>query len=415
MADPSYNKFSAIQIGGTFVNNIPTASFGNVSLDVSGHTFLNGNLYVAGATNISGNGAFSGTDLSLNGNLYLGGKIIPRNATNVFEVSANNLYFDVSDNMAFYSRGDMVFQPSGAGSLYFQPQGTGNLVFGTLGGDAVFDASQNGTFYARNGDLTFQTDASGTSIIINPEGTGETGNFIVNGKLRISDGIFSTNSGDIFQLNSRYVDLLGPASDIYTTYKITSDGTKTMTIGMDTTEGFIGTAGTNMDLSIGASRYIRLSQPIYVDYVYADISRNNNQIGWTQNTANPNTGTSYTGTASDTTTPAQVGTFTLPTAGVWLIQFDCLLTLNTGSDTITNKEIVLSETTASLVPCAPAFHYKDPIDDAAGAASDRQIFSFCGVYHNTSATKQLYINVIASTSGSRTVTASGDYKYTRFA
>ena len=111
-----------------------------------------------------------------------------------------------------------------------------------------------------------------------------------------------------------------------------------------------------------------------------------------------------------------MGTFSLPNDGVWLIQFDCKLNLNTGGDTIENREIVLSETSASLTKCAPGFHFRDPIDDATGSANPRQTYSFSGVYHNTSGgAKALYINVIASTAGSRTVTASGDYKYTRLA
>lgn len=409
MADPSYNKFSAIQIGGTFVNNIPTASFGNVSLDVSGHTFLNGNLYVAGATNISGNGAFSGTDLSLNGNLYLGGVIIPRNATNVFEVSANNLYFDVSDNMAFYSRGDMVFQPSGAGSLYFQPQGTGNLVFGTVTGDAVFDAYGDGNFVSQTGDLNFQSVAG--NITLDPSGA----NVNVNGKIRLSNGIYSTNLSSIFQIDNVDDFIFNGTTETQLTLGFSSDVTKKVTMGVDGTNAYIGSTGTNMDLTINASRYLTFNNPLYVGYVYGDIT-SNKEIGWTQNTTNPNTGTSYTGTASDTTTAAQVGSFSLPSDGIWLIQLDCLFTLNTGSDTITNKELVLSETTASLTPCAPGFHYKEPIDDAAGASGTRQVFCLCGVYHNnTGASRTLYINAIAQTSGTRTVTASGDYKITRIA
>jgi hypothetical protein len=153
-----------------------------------------------------------------------------------------------------------------------------------------------------------------------------------------------------------------------------------------------------------------------VDYAYADISRSNWQIGWTQNTANPNIGNTYTGTASDTGTPAQVGTFTLPSFGVWLIQFDCLLTLNTGSDTINNRGIFLSDTTASTTPCAPGFEMTDPIDDAAGSAGTRQTYSFSGIYHYTSFTVAAkFLNVYATTNGSRTVTASGSYKYTRIA
>jgi hypothetical protein len=92
------------------------------------------------------------------------------------------------------------------------------------------------------------------------------------------------------------------------------------------------------------------------------------------------------------------------------------LTLNTGSDTINDRGITLSDTTASNTPCAPGFRMTDPIDDAAGSAGARQTYSFSGIYHFTEfTTAPKYINVFATTNGSRTVTASGSYKYTRIA
>ena len=152
--------------------------------------------------------------------------------------------------------------------------------------------------------------------------------------------------------------------------------------------------------------------PIYCTYIPTDITVNA-QIGWTQNA---NYGTSYTGTASDNpATISQVGTFTLPSQGVWMIQFTCEITLNTGSDTITNKRIVLSDNTASATECAPGFSMYIELDDAAGGSGLRNIYNFSGIYHYglSGTTANKYINVCAPTSGSRTVTASGDYKYTR--
>lgn len=151
--------------------------------------------------------------------------------------------------------------------------------------------------------------------------------------------------------------------------------------------------------------------------VSSDYTTSTDAIGYTPGlTTAINTGTSYSATASDNGTPAQVATFTLPAKGVWFIQFHCLLTLNTGSDTITDKGITLSDTTASNTPCAPGFRMTDPIDDAAGGSGGRQTYSFSGIYHYTDyTTGPKYINVYAVTSGSRTVTASGSYKYTRIA
>jgi hypothetical protein len=429
MTDVSYNKFSAIKIGGLYTNIIDT-SYGLVSLDVSGHTLIRGNLYIEG---VSG-GGFSANDLSLNGNLTVGGFI----KSDILDFKGTSSILDVSTGAQFFARSsDMWFESGGPGSLYFQTSGNGNVVFGAVDGAGIFDVSGDSSFVSRNGTLTMQTDTqdillygSGSNsairletiskdITLNPAGTGTSGNVIVNGQIQLSNGIKCTEPSNILTVtNSQYFDIYGTGGITQIDLYPAGSTAKSVSVGLNTTTnfGYIGSAGTNVDFSIGTGRYIRLQQPIYVDYVYADISRSNWQIGWTQNTANPNTGTTFSGTASDTGTPAQVGTFTLPSFGVWLIQFDCLLTLNTGSDTINDRGITLSDTTASNTPCAPGFRMTDPIDDAAGSAGARQTYSFSGIYHHTApGTAAKFINVFATTNGSRTVTASGSYKYTRLA
>jgi hypothetical protein len=189
----------------------------------------------------------------------------------------------------------------------------------------------------------------------------------------------------------------------------------------------------DIDISSGQNIFVRagdtmfLKAPTAINFqnqfyfnrspVSSEYTTSTDAIGYTPGlTTAINTGTTYSGTASDNGTPAQVGTFTLPARGVWFIQFHCLLTLNTGADTITDKGITLSDTTASNTPCAPGFRMTDPIDDAAGGSGGRQTYSFSGIYHYTDfTTGPKYINVYAVTSGSRTVTASGSYKYTRIA
>ena len=435
MADPSYNRMSSIKIGGTYVNNIDT-SFGLVSLDVSGHTFLRGNLYVGGTTNIDiSGGGFSANDLSLNGNLSLGGGIYSTNPSTNLEIYANT-----------------ITKKSGNGTQtnvieYYDPteitwEGQKNLTINTVndkyfnatsGSSMGFDASQNVTFMSRNGQISFKAekadilmDASQNIEIISRKSdislyprNGVNGNVFLEGKLQLLNGINCREASNILTVtNSQYFDIYGTGGITQIDLYPAGSTAKSVSVGLNTTtnSGYIGSAGTNVDFSIGTGRYIRLQQPIYVDYVYADISRSDWQVGWTQNTANPNTGTTYSGTASDSGTPAQVATFNLPSFGVWLIQFNCLLTLNTGSDTINDRGITLSDTTASNTPCAPGFRMTDPIDDAAGGSGGRQTYSFSGVYHHTApGTAAKFINVYAVTSGSRTVTASGSYKYTRIA
>jgi len=430
MTDPSYNRMSAIKIGGTYINNIDT-SYGNVSLDVSGHTFLRGNLYVGGSTNITGNGGFSGNDLTLSGNLSVGGNIYSTNATNNLNIFANSItkksgngtqtnvieYYDTPDYTTWEGQNNLTINT--INGKYFNA---------TSGDSMGFDASQNVTFISRNGITSFNAEQSAINfdasqnidlttrkgdIMLYPK-NGVNGNVFLEGKLHLLNGIQCTQASNLLEIkNTQYLDIYGLSTTQIDLYPAGSTA-KSVTLGLNvsTNNGYVGSAGTNVDFSITAGRYLRLTNPLYCDYTPTDITQNY-QIGWTQNS---NTGNTYSGTASDSGTPNQVGTFNLPSFGVWLIQFNCLLTLNTGSDTITDKGITLSDSTASNTPCAPGFRMTDPIDDAAGGSGGRQTYSFSGIYHYTTpGTAAKYINVYAVTSGSRTVTASGSYKYTRIA
>lgn len=345
-------------------------------------------------------------------------KITTTTSTNDIEVkSANGLTLrstgaDIS--LATITSGNVLIRPAnhlnmatGFGNVNIQP--SGNVNFYPTSNVNIEPTGNVNLVPVTGSSINLTTNTANINL------TATSGNVVVDGKMRMNNGIYSTNGASIFQIDNAGDYIFNGPTNSQLTLGFATDTTKTFTVGVNATNAFMGTSGTNVDFTIGSARYLQINNPLYVGYSYGDIT-SNMEIGWTQNTANPNTGNSYSGTASDTTTPAQVGTFTLPNDGMWLIQFDCRLTLNTGSDTITNRVIVLSETTASTTKCAPGFHMDDPIDDAAGASGARQVYSFSGVYHNTSGgAKSLYINVIAQTSGSRTVTASGDYKYTRIA
>jgi hypothetical protein len=423
---------SAIKIGGTYLNNIDT-SYGNVSLDVSGHTLLRGNLIVLGTANIDvSGGGFSGTDLSLSGNLSLGGGIYSTNPSTNLEIYANTIikksgngtqtnvieYYDTPDYTTWEGQNNLTINT--VNDKYFNA---------TSGSSMGFDASQNVTFMSRNGQISFKAeqadilmDASQnieitsrkSDISLYPR-NGVNGNVFLEGKLQLLNGINCREASNILTVtNSQYFDIYGTGGITQIDLYPAGSTAKSVSLGLNSTTnvGYVGSGGTNVDFAINAGRYLRLTNPLYCDYTPTDITQNY-QIGWTQNS---NTGNTYSGTASDTGTPNQVGTFNLPSFGVWLIQFDCLLTLNTGSDTINNRGITLSDTTASNTPCAPGFRMTDPIDDAAGSAGSRQTYSFSGIYHYTTpGTAAKFINVFATTNGSRTVTASGSYKYTRIA
>jgi len=378
-------------------NTLTTNSLATLeSLDVINNTNLN-NLTVTGLTALQG---------------ALDGQLSSMNIT-----TGGNTILESNDYMTLTSNNDLVINTdsSGVGSIYFQVNGTGNLDFLTTSGVTTFNSYDEATFRSQVGAINFATVTSG-DINFNPASTyninltteGAGADININSRQNLGlitefgdIDITTTNGGDISltAANNRHINL-------------TTSGLGDVTIigGQHTfvraNNGILGLRGTD---------FINFENQVYFNRVptLAEYTTNNKAIGYTSSI---NTGTAYTGTASDTTTPAQVGTFTLPARGVWLIQFDCQLTLNTGSDTITNREIVLSETSASLTPAAPAFHMRDPIDDSAGSSGARQVYSFSGVYHLTAAaTKALFINVIGQTSGSRTVTASGNYKFTRIA
>ena len=177
--------------------------------------------------------------------------------------------------------------------------------------------------------------------------------------------------------------------------------------------------GTNGGLKSFGSSNIRIYNPFAYSYNPSTItwgSPSPNTInGWTNSPTND--GQTYSGTASDNSTPANVGQIVLPAPGIWFLQVSALITLNTGSDTITDRTIVVSDVgTTDSTPCTVGFAYRDPIDDGAGSAGNRQIVNFSGIYHFvdvSSGTRTLYINAIVITSGTRTVTVSGNYKYTR--
>ncbi len=396
-----------------------TGSTQLTSLVTSGNTNIGGDLGVTGSiqgTVINASSSIDTLNLTVTGSSTLQGSCDGQ-FTTFYTTSSGNTVLESNNYMTLTSNNDLVINttPTGIGSIYFQVNGTGNLDFLTTSGVTTFNSYDEATFRSQVGAINFATVTSG-DINFNPAST-----YNIN--------LTTVGAGADININSRQnLGLITEYGNIDITTQLAGDISLTAANGRPitlTTSGLgdvtiIGGQNTfvranNGTLGLKGTDFINFENQIYFDRVptSAEYTTDNKAIGYTNSI---NAGTSYTGTASDTTTPAQVGTFTLPARGVWLIQFDCKLTLNTGGDTIENKEIVLSETTASLTECAPGFHFRDPIDDATGSANPRQTYSFCGVYHLTAAaTKALYINVIASTAGSRTVTASGNYKYTRIA
>lgn len=331
MVDPSYNKFSAIAIGGVNVNNIPTI-YGNVSLDVSGHTAIRGNLYVSGTANIDvSGGGFSGTDLSLNGNIYLGGGLYSRSADSSFNIYANTITHKSGDGTVTYMN---QYYDYSIDDIQWESQknftintADGRYMNATSGGSMGYDASQNMSFISRNGQVSFSAeqadiffDASigvdittrNDDIYLNPR-NGVNGKVILDGKLQLTNGIQCSEPSSILNINTtEFMNIYGATGSQTNYYKTGVTGNST-SIGYDSVLniGYVGTGGTNVDLSIDAGRYIRLQKPIYVDYGISNITQTA-QIGYQDSSSNTNN-------LPKATTRSMITLSNLP-AGVWLLE-----------------------------------------------------------------------------------------------
>ena len=136
------------------------------------------------------------------------------------------------------------------------------------------------------------------------------------------------------------------------------------------------------------------------------------QIGYTiQKTFVTTVLSDTTGTFSVVGTGQAIGT----NKGVYLITCGFELS-NSGSDTMTNKAIVLSLTSGSGTPVNAfgAWEYYDEINDSMGAGGTRYIGTLCGVYIKTTTSAQsLFLNGYSNTSGSATISCSGTCSITR--
>jgi len=118
-----------------------------------------------------------------------------------------------------------------------------------------------------------------------------------------------------------------------------------------------------------------------------------------------------TGTFTTVGTGQALGT----NKGVYLITCGFELT-NSGSDTVNNKALCLSLSSASGTPVNAygAWEYYEEINDSMGSAGTRYIGTLTGVYIKTTTSAQtLYLNGYANTSGSQTISATGNCSITR--
>jgi hypothetical protein len=141
-------------------------------------------------------------------------------------------------------------------------------------------------------------------------------------------------------------------------------------------------------------------------------STSTTQLGYTiTKTFGPTVLGDTTGTFTQVGTGQALGT----NKGVYLITCGFELT-NSGSDTVNNKALCLSLSSASGTPVNAngAWEYYEEINDSMGSAGTRYIGTLCGVYIKTTTSAQtLYLNGYANTSGSQTISATGNCSITR--
>ena len=103
--------------------------------------------------------------------------------------------------------------------------------------------------------------------------------------------------------------------------------------------------------------------------------------------------------------------FTLPAKGVWLVICGYEWNTNT-SNTVESKLLVLSTTSAGTTPAAYGLDYYEEINDAAGAAGDRQKGCLSGVI-NATASLIIYVNARSSVSAGTNTELRTNISWTR--
>jgi hypothetical protein len=141
----SYNKMSSIQVAGSYANYVPSGTFlGNVSLDISGRTFLrndtliNGKLFVNNDISFNGNLAVSGTtNINTTGTSItnIGGNTITSGDT---DIRGNNITITAYNSFQLEATNGF-WTNVGAGNFYYRANsGSPNIIIGDLSSDFLY-------------------------------------------------------------------------------------------------------------------------------------------------------------------------------------------------------------------------------------------------------------------------------------
>ena len=124
----------------------------------------------------------------------------------------------------------------------------------------------------------------------------------------------------------------------------------------------------------------------YIDQVNYVSGMTNLQLGYTNTSAK-------TTTTPMTTLLTSRHTFTIPTAGVWMVIVEFDWSTN-AANTITKKEMNVSLASGSF-PCGIGFKYFEEIDDPSTGAVLRQSGHMAGVF-TAGITTTLYVNALSN-------------------
>jgi hypothetical protein len=279
----------------------------------------------------------------------------------------------------------------------------------------LFRSIEIGNGNLRSGDIRIGSGTSTTgAVLIGRNGGGVS--IGTSGSTNTIDGTTNFDNGThtIFGITNINTTSTLATSIGNTTGALALTGGTVSIVGATTITGATTTTGTatfsngfvsNNTSYMSANMFI--SQTTYPSVV-------STQLGYTiTKTFGPTVLGDTTGTFTVVGTGQALGT----DKGVYLITCGFELT-NSGSDTANNKALCLSLSTGSGTPVNAngAWEYYEEINDSMGSAGTRYKGTLCGIYIKTTTSAQsLFLNGYANTSGSDTLSATGNCSITRIA
>ncbi len=399
-----------------------TIDSGTININ-SGKTSGALNLQAISNINLSGASVFvESTNGNINqeagGNLNLKSNqdIIISSVLGDVKTSAFNTYEVNAGNINMYSNGNNMelWCYDGAGDLNLHNFGQGNISLITENSSIILNSASEIKLITQDNHININPNGN-----INLEPTSGYDINLVTQGIQGNINLLSTN-GDI---NINTIDggdiLVQPANNRFISLKASGLGD----IGLESGENInIKSKNTYIRANNGsinltapdASGYISLTgnqgiimnHPIKSNYNTATLDYDENYIGYTVSNV-INYGVSPSSLL-------EIGNFTLPSSGVWLIIVGFTWSAN-ASNNIEEKQLYVSLTSGSSVEVANGLSYFEQINDSAGGSGIRQKLTMSGVYVNVSTTKQLFINAKSQVGGGTRPDISVKYSYTKLA